>query len=104
MSDAPKKDGAKEPAKKSAPAPAKRSASEPIVRTVTYLAPGEAPTVERDEPSLDPRLAEIREEEAKRNDEVKVEPRQEPTIDPELEKARDEQVKRETERARKSSN
>ena len=80
--------------------PDKGTAAEPIVRTVTYLAPGEAPNVQRDEPSLDPDLEKIREDEAKRNAEVRVEPRQEPTIDPELEKARDAQIKRETERAK----
>lgn len=43
---------------------------------------------------LDPKLAEIRDEEAKKLEAVVVEPRPEPTIDPELIKLRDAEIKR----------
>lgn len=69
-------------------------------RTV-YLAPGEVPDLTPREPYLDPKLAEIREAEIKKND-VKIEPLAEPTVDDELVKARDEQIKRETDRAKNS--
>lgn len=43
---------------------------------------------------LDPKLAELRDEEAKKLEAVVVEPRPEPTIDPELVKLRDAEIKR----------
>lgn len=52
------------------------------------------------EPTLDPDLEKVRDEEIKALAEVKVEPRPEPTIDPELVKARDEELKRDKERAK----
>lgn len=52
------------------------------------------------EPTLDPELAKVRDEEAKALSEIKVEPRPEPTIDPELVKARDEEIKRDQKRAK----
>jgi hypothetical protein len=52
------------------------------------------------EPSLDPDLEKVRDEEVKALSDVKVEPRAEPTIDPELVKARDEQIARDKKRAK----
>ena len=70
------------------------------VRTVTYLPAGKAPEVTRDEPSLDPELAKIREREVKALADVKVDTaRKEPSIDPELVKARDAEIKRLAKRA-----
>lgn len=43
---------------------------------------------------LDPKLAELRDEEAKKLEAVVVEPRPEPTIDPELLKLRDAEIAR----------
>lgn len=43
---------------------------------------------------LDPKLAEIRDEEIKKLEAVVVEPRPEPTIDPALVKLREEEIKR----------
>lgn len=74
----------------------------PETRSVTYLAPGQAPDLTPAAPLLDPALEQVREEERKKLDAVTVEPRPEPTIDDELVKARDAQIKRETERAEKS--
>lgn len=64
-----------------------------------YFAPGEVPDLSPREPYLDPKLAEIREAEIKKND-VTIAPLGEPTIDAELVKARDEQIERETKRAK----
>ena len=69
------------------------------VRTITYLAPGQAPEVQRDEPSLDPELAEIRDREAEANSVDISGSREDISIDDELVKARDEQIKRETDLA-----
>ena len=52
------------------------------------------------EPTLDPELEKIRDEEMKALSEIKVEPRSEPTIDPELVKARDEEIARDQKRAK----
>jgi hypothetical protein len=72
----------------------------PETRTVTYLAPGVAPDLTPGTPSLDPELEKIREREAEKLAEVKIDRTpMEPTIDPELIKARDAQIKRETDRA-----
>ena len=67
----------------------------------TYLEPGKAPDLTPGTPSLDPELEKIRDAEAEKLAEVKIEARPEPTIDPDLEKARDEQIKRETDLANK---
>jgi hypothetical protein len=78
----------------------KPEAAKDVTRVVTYLAPGKVvDPLEGNTPLLDPELEKARDEEAKANAEVKVEPRGDITIDPELVKARDAQVKRETERA-----
>ena len=74
------------------------------VRNIAYLPAGKAPEVTRDEPSLDPELAKIREREVKALAEVKVDTaRKEPTIDPELVKARDAEIKRLAKRAEAES-
>ena len=52
------------------------------------------------EPTLDPELEKIRDEEMKALSEIKVEPRPEPTIDPELVKARDAEIARDQKRAK----
>lgn len=91
-----------ESAKRAAPSRTKVEKAGPETRTVTYLAPGQAPDIKRDDPPLDPVLEAAREEEREKLDAVKVEPRPEPTIDDELVKARDAQIKRETDRAKKS--
>lgn len=67
-------------------------------RSATYLAPGEVPDLTPVAASLDPKLVEIRDAEAKAND-VTIEPAPEPTIDPVLVKAREDEVKRLSERA-----
>lgn len=65
-------------------------------RTITYLAPGVAPDLTPGTPTLDPELAKIRDAEAEKLAEVKIDRTpMEPTIDPALVKARDEQIKRE---------
>lgn len=69
------------------------------VRTIEYLPPGVKPDVQRDDPSLDPALEEIREQEIKANDVDISGSREEPSIAPELVEARDEQIKRETDLA-----
>lgn len=91
-------------AKKKADSPSSDVASN--VQTTTsarkvYLAPGEVPDLTPRTPYLDPKLAEIREAEIKKND-VKIAGPQEPTIDDALVKARDEQIARETKRANDS--
>lgn len=92
-------------AKKKADSPSSDAASNDVQTTTSartvYLAPGEVPDLTPREPYLDPKLAEIREAEIKKND-VKIAAPQEPTIDDALVKARDEQIKRETDRAKNS--
>jgi hypothetical protein len=77
--------------------------SSPVVTTdsgVTHLAAGQAPDLYGGpDPYLDPKLAEIRDAEAKRNDAVTVEDRPEPSIDPALVEARDAEIKRLADRA-----
>lgn len=77
--------------------PAKGSVVE--TRNLTYLPAGVGVTPERGEPTLDPELARIRDEEIKANDKVKVEARPEPTIDPVLVKARKAELERDAKRA-----
>lgn len=66
----------------------------PETRTVEYLAPGEAPDVTRDEPSIDAELEEIRDREAEANKVDISGSREEPSIDPALVEARDAEIKR----------
>ena len=69
-------------------------------RQVEYLPAGVGVSPERGEPSLDPELAKIRDEEIKRNEKVPAAaPLGEPTIDPELVKARKADLEREAKRA-----
>jgi hypothetical protein len=69
-------------------------------RQVTYLPAGVAvDPYEGNEPTLDPKLAKIREDEIKAND-VKIDTApKEPTIDPALVKAREDEIKRDAKRA-----
>jgi hypothetical protein len=76
----------------------------PESRTVTYLAPGVAPDLTPGTPSLDPELEKIRDREAEKLAEVKIDVSpKEATLDPELAKARDAEIKRDRERAGVSS-
>ena len=68
-------------------------------RTVNYLPAGVGVDPYQGEPTLDPELAKIREEEIKRNDVEIVSELPEPTIDEALVKAREEELKRDAERA-----
>lgn len=70
--------------------------SEGESRTTTYIAPGERPDpYAGNEPSLDPDLAKIRDDEAKKLAEVKIDrSTPEPTIDEDLVKAREADAKR----------
>lgn len=69
-------------------------------RTVTYLAAGVGVSPERGEPTLDPELAKIRDEEIKRNEKVPARaPLGTPTIDDALVKARKADLEREAKRA-----
>ena len=69
-------------------------------REVTYLPAGVGVSPERGEPTLDPELAKIRDEEIKRNEQVPSRaPLGEPTIDPELVKARKADLERDAKRA-----
>lgn len=78
--------------------PAKGEAVE--TREVTYLAAGVGVTPERGEPTLDPELAKVRDEEIKRNEKVPaVAPLGEPTIDPALVEARKKELERDAKRA-----
>jgi hypothetical protein len=73
-------------------------------RTVKYLAPGVAPDLTPGTPLLDPELEKIRDREAEKLAEVKIDVSpKEPTIDPALVKARDAEIKRDRERAGVSS-
>jgi hypothetical protein len=59
-----------------------------------YLPAGAKVNVTRDEPSLDPELEKVREQEAKDLSEVKIDTsRPDPSIDEELVKVRDEEIK-----------
>lgn len=89
-----------------APEQSEGDSPSPVVTTtdsssdgMAHLAAGEAAdpyNAGEREPYLDPKLAEIRDAEVKRNEETdaKVEPRPEPTIDPVLVEQRDAEIKR----------
>jgi hypothetical protein len=67
----------------------------------TYLPAGVGVSPERGEPSLDPELAKIRDEEIKRNEQVPSRaPLGEPTIDPEVVEARKADLERDAKRAK----
>lgn len=69
-------------------------------REVTYLPAGVGVSPERGEPTLDPELAKVRDEEIKRNEQVPARATLgEPTIAPELVKAREAELKRDAKRA-----
>ena len=65
------------------------------VKTVEFLPPGVAPSVEREPFTIDPELEEAREREAKANEVDISGSRDEVSIDPKLVEARDAQIKRE---------
>ena len=68
-------------------------------RTVNYLPAGVGVDPYQGEPTLDPELAKIREDEIKRNDVSIDQTPSEPTIDDALVKAREDELKRDAKRA-----
>lgn len=79
---------------------AAREKAGPEARTVTYLAPGVAPDLTPGTPTLDPELEKIRDREAEKLAEVKIDVSpKDATLDPELAKVRDAEIKRDRERA-----